>query len=130
MRNPSSSIWPPALRAAWISMTEQQIAAVDVATVLRFLGPADGPAIAAEHRVLSQHLQIDVLRNIRERRDEQRVLGTIKFAQETGLAVALARDDRNSIGRVEHVGRADVHADVAGGATLGIDDLDHSAASA
>ena len=32
-------------------MTEQQIAAVDVATVFCFLGPANGPAIAAEQRV-------------------------------------------------------------------------------
>src|SRR6266700_3154549 len=120
----------PALRAAWISMTEQQIAAVDVAAVFRFVGPADRPAIASEQRILSQRLEIDVLRNIRKRRDEQRVLGTIEFAEEAGLAIVLPSNDRNPIGLVEHVGRADVHADVARGAALGIDDLDHSAASA
>src|SRR6266567_509906 len=104
-------------------MTEQQIAAVDVAAVLRFLGPADRPAIAAEQRVLPQRLDIDVLRNIRKRRDEQRVLGAIEFAQVTGLTVSLARDDRNSIGLVEHVGRAHVHANIAGRTALGIDEL-------
>ena len=48
-------------------MTEQQIAAVDVAMMFCFLGPADCPAIATEQRVLPQRLEIDVLRNIRER---------------------------------------------------------------
>ena len=86
-------------------MTEQQIAAIDVATVFCFLGPADGPAIAAEQRVLPQHLEIDMLRNFGKRRDEQRILGTIELAKEAGLAVALARDDRNSICFVEHIGR-------------------------
>jgi hypothetical protein len=68
---------PLALRAALISMTEQQIAAVDVAVMLCFLGPADGAAIAAEQRLLPQRLEIDTLRDLRERRDEQRILGTI-----------------------------------------------------
>src|SRR4029077_712597 len=120
----------PALRVARISMTEQQIAAVDVAAALRFLGPADRPAIAAEQRILPERFEIDVLRNIRERRDEQRTLGAIEFAEETGLAVVLAGDDRNSTGLVENVGRAHVHADVARRAALGVDDFDHSAASA
>src|SRR5882724_9965979 len=130
MRNSSSSMRPPALCAARKSVTEQKIAAVDVALVSCFLGPANRPAITAEQRVLPQRLDIDVVRNIRKRRDEQRVLGAIEFAQETGLTVSLARDDRNSIGLVEHVGRAHVHANIAGRTALGIDDLDHSAASA
>ena len=70
-------------------MTEQQIAAVDVAAVFRFVGPTDSPAITAEQRILPQRLKIDVLRNIRKRRDEQRVLGTIEFAEEAGLAIVL-----------------------------------------
>src|SRR6187549_412652 len=124
-RIPVSSMRPPALRAAWISVTEQQIAAVDVAMVFGFLGPADRPAIAAEQRILPQRLDIDTLRYLRERRDVQRILGAIEFAEETRLAVTLTRDDRNPIGLVEHVGRADVHANIARRAALCIDDLDH-----
>ena len=64
---PAPSSRRTVLAAARISMTEQQIAAVDVATVFRFLGPTDGPAIAAEQRILPQCREIDMLRDFRER---------------------------------------------------------------
>jgi hypothetical protein len=115
---------------ALISMAKQKIAAIGATNCPGLIRPSDGATIAAHRVTLPQRNDIQVLRQVSEWRDKQRILGTIELAQETGLTVVLSGDHRDSVRLVEHIGRADIHADVAGRATLGIDDLDQSAASA
>jgi hypothetical protein len=115
---------------ATISVTKQKIAAIDAAKLFGLIRPSDSTAIAAHRSTLFQGNDVNILRQVSEWRHEQRILGTIEFAKEAGLAVALSGDHRNSVGLVEYVGRADVHANIAGRTTLGVDDFDHSAASA
>ena len=111
-------------------MTKEKVTAVVAAAIPRTVGPADSPPIAPHRVGLPERDEVDRLGLIGERRYIERILGTVKLAEKAGLAIALPGNHRNSVGLVEHVGRADVDADVAGRATGGIDDFDHSAASA
>jgi hypothetical protein len=123
----SVAVWIP---AAWSSVTKKQITGVDATPIPRIVGPANRPTVTAHRSRSLKCDDVDGLALICERRDVERILGTIELAEETCLAIALAGDNWNSIRLVKDVGRTHVDTDVARCAALGIDDLDHSAASA
>src|SRR6202034_406650 len=92
--------------------------------------PADRPAVGAEMRRLPQACFVDGPRTLGIFRHVERVHRAIELAHEAGLAIALTRDHRRTVGhRVDHVHRADGDADVALGAALFTNQLDHAATS-
>src|SRR5262245_65352904 len=90
--------------------------------------PAEGPGIAPEE---SRRLDLGLVHRCRAfgvGGDVERIGRAIDLAQEAGLTVGLAGDDRWPLRQgVENVGRADLDAHVAGDAPARGDDLDHGA---